>query len=119
MPKDNIDDFNDAMRYATRITGLQSQTTIYDDEFDESLTGSWGSRPLQMDFSNEWVDLFISDIKAANSYIQDVYKTDRSTKECEVCGEPIKDGKFHICKRCRAAAKKFKDCLTEEDVRNG
>ena len=39
--------------------------------------------------------------------------------ECEVCGEPIYYSQYHICNRCRVAAKKFRDCLTEEDVRNG
>ena len=39
--------------------------------------------------------------------------------ECEVCGEHIYFSKYHICNRCRIAAKKFRDCLTEEDVRNG
>lgn len=42
-----------------------------------------------------------------------------SNEVCEVCGEPTGDSRYHICQRCRAAAKKFKDCLTEEDVRNG
>ena len=40
-------------------------------------------------------------------------------EECEVCGEPIYFSQYHICNRCRIAAKKFRDCLTEEDVRNG
>ena len=40
-------------------------------------------------------------------------------EECEVCGEPIYYSQYHICNRCRIAAKKFRDCLTEEDVRNG
>lgn len=36
--------------------------------------------------------------------------------ECEVCGEPIYYSQYHICNRCRIAAQKFKDCLTEEDL---
>lgn len=116
MPKDNIDDFNDAMRYATRITGLHSQIKIYDDEINESLTGSWGSRPLPRDFSIEPVNRFIQDIKASDSYIQDLCRTDNSTRVCEVCGEPLHYSQYHICNRCRLAAQKFKDCLTEEDL---
>ena len=38
--------------------------------------------------------------------------------ECEVCGEPIYYSQYHICNRCRIAAKKFRDCLTEEDLGN-
>lgn len=37
-------------------------------------------------------------------------------EECEVCGEPIYCSQYHICNRCRIAAQKFKDCLTEEDL---
>ena len=40
-------------------------------------------------------------------------------EECEVCGEPIYYSQYHICNRCRIAAKNFRDCLTEEDVRTG
>ena len=40
-------------------------------------------------------------------------------EKCEVCGEPIYYSQYHIYNRCRIAAKKFRDCLTEEDVRNG
>ena len=36
--------------------------------------------------------------------------------ECEVCGEPIYYSQYHICNRCRIAAKKFRDCLTEEEL---
>ncbi len=39
-------------------------------------------------------------------------------EECEVCGEPIYYSQYHICNRCRIAAKKFRDCLTEEDLGN-
>lgn len=35
---------------------------------------------------------------------------------CEVCGEPLSYSSYHICNRCRLAAQKFKDCLTEEDL---
>ena len=38
--------------------------------------------------------------------------------ECEVCGEPIYYSQYHICNRCRIAAKKFRDCLTEEYLGN-
>lgn len=37
-------------------------------------------------------------------------------EECEVCGEPIYYSQYHICDRCRIAAKKFRDCLTEEEL---
>lgn len=37
-------------------------------------------------------------------------------EECEVCGEPIYYSQYHICNRCRIAAQKFKDCLTEEEL---
>lgn len=36
--------------------------------------------------------------------------------ECDVCGEPIYYSPYHICNRCRVAAQKFKDCLTEEEL---
>lgn len=119
MPRGNIDDFVDAIGYATRITGLHSQMVLYDDEFDESLTGFGGSQSLTSRFSNDWADRLISDVQAANPYIQTARKTDIGAIACEVCGEPTGDLRYHICQRCRAAAKKFKDCLTEEDVRNG
>lgn len=41
-----------------------------------------------------------------------------SNEVCEVCGEPIYYSQYHICNRCRIAAKKFRDCLTEEDLGN-
>lgn len=41
-----------------------------------------------------------------------------SSEVCEVCGEPIYYSQYHICNRCRIAAQKFKDCLTEEDLGN-
>ena len=37
---------------------------------------------------------------------------------CEVCGEPIYYSQYHICNRCSVAAKKFRDCLTEEYLGN-
>ena len=40
-------------------------------------------------------------------------------EECEVCGEPIYYSQYQICNRCQKKKKKFRDCLTEEDVRNG
>ena len=111
MPRNNIDDFIDAICYtAQTVCRLQSQTTIYDDEFDESLTGSWGARPLPRDFSNEWAYRFVSDIQTEKSYIQAARKTDIDVMACEVCGEPTGDLRYHICQRCRAADKKFKDC---------
>ena len=122
MPRNVTDDFVDAIRYAaemdttTLLCGLQSNTIVYDDEFDESLTGSWGSRPLSMDFSNDCADRLISDIQAANSYIQTTRKTDIGAIVCEVCGEPLPYTPYHICNRCRLAAQKFKDCLTEEEL---
>lgn len=115
MPREH-DDFNDAICYATGITGLHSQIKICDDEINESLTGSWGSRPLPRDFSNDWEERLFSYARAANSYIQTARKTDIGAIACEVCGEPTGDLRYHICQRCRAAAKKFKDCLTEEEL---
>lgn len=108
-----------AIGYDTIITGLHSQMVLYDDEFDESPTRFGGAQFLTRGFSNDWVDRFISDVQAANSYIQTVCRTERGAIACEVCGEPTGNSRYHICQMCRAAAKKFKDCLTEEDIRNG
>lgn len=35
---------------------------------------------------------------------------------CEVCGEPLSYSPYHICNRCRIAAKKFRDCLRDEEL---
>lgn len=109
-------DYDDTIGYATRISGLHSQMVFYDDEFDESLTSLGGAQSLTRGFSNDWADRLISDIKAANSYIQTARKTDIGATVCEVCGEPLPYTPYHICNRCRLAAQKFKDCLTEEEL---
>lgn len=39
-----------------------------------------------------------------------------SNEVCEVCGEPLSYSPYHICNRCRIAAKKFRDCLRDEEL---
>lgn len=110
MPRSNVDDYNDAIR----LSGGN----------DSPLGYRWETTPentfmLTTEYSEEFIRQITTDINEANSRVVPVWSVGRIAIECEVCGAPIEDVRFHICKRCRAAAKKFKDYLTEEDVRNG
>lgn len=128
MPRDSIDDFNDAMRRATEqqaerlVENLQSPLRI-SGNYDGVLSNRWESTPentftLTTEYSPEQVrKLFESPILIGKRYTNFCEEED---KACEVCGEPV-DYEFggHLCKRCRAAAKKYRNALTDREVELG
>lgn len=94
----------------------------YDVTIDVSQYGietiDWRQYAITRDLDESTIDL-CSVAQALKNWSVEQRRLGGVNEVCEVCGEPTDDIRFHICKRCRAAAKKFKDCLTEEDVRNG
>ena len=48
-----------------------------------------------------------------------IYFCDSEERTCEVCGEPINELSRHICDKCFAAAKKYKNALTDREVAFG
>lgn len=84
MPRDSIDDFNDAIRYA------------FEQQINQSITVPY------------------------NRYNNSDWYCDRTARECEVCGEPVdNECGGHLRKRCRAAAKKYRNALTDREVELG
>ena len=47
------------------------------------------------------------------------YFCDGEERTCEVCGEPINELSRHICDKCFAAAKKYKNALKDREVAFG
>lgn len=47
------------------------------------------------------------------------YFFDGEERTCEVCGEPINELSRHICDKCFAAAKKYKNALKDREVAFG
>lgn len=47
------------------------------------------------------------------------YICDDEERTCEVCGEPINELSRHICDKCFAAAKKYKNALKDREVAFG
>ena len=47
------------------------------------------------------------------------YFCDGEERTCEVCGETINELSRHICDKCFAAAKKYKNALTDREVALG
>ena len=47
------------------------------------------------------------------------YCCDVEERTCEVCGEPINELSRHICDKCFAAAKKYKNALKDREVAFG
>ena len=93
----NFDDiiFSDEIRRTSEITF--SLTTEYSPELLSKLvTGK------------------TTGVDACNNYCCDVEE-----RTCEVCGEPINELSRHICDKCFAAAKKYKNALKDREVAFG
>ena len=95
MPNNNIDDFSDAIRNATVMTF--NLTTEYNPELISKLV--------------------TRKTTGVNSCYH--YCCDDEERTCEVCGEPINELSRHICDKCFAAAKKYKNALTDREVAFG
>lgn len=129
MPRDNIDDFGDVLRYAEEqntaqlIKHLQNPTTIYPEDLEEPITYINGmSAPTTFAVTTEYSPECISKL-FANTTGVDAYYTkfcEEEEKTCEVCGEPVDDELGgHLCKKCFVAAKKYRNALTDREVAFG
>ena len=95
MPNNNIDDFSDEIRRTSEIPF--TITTEYSPEFLSKL--------------------FTSKITGVDAHYH--YFCVEEERTCEVCGEPINELSRHIYDKCFAAAKKYKNALTDREVAFG
>lgn len=95
MPNNNIDDFSDAIRNATVMTF--NLTTEYNPELISKL-----------------VTRKTTGVRSCYHYC-----CDDEERTCEVCGEPTNELSRHICDKCFAAAKKYKNALKDREVAFG
>lgn len=123
MPNHNIDDFFDAIRHATEqntttlIKHLQNPTTIYPEDLETHITYINGmSAPTTFSVTTEYSPDAVSKLVTGKFYH---YCCDDEERTCEVCGEPINELSRHICDKCFAAAKKYKNALKDREVAFG
>lgn len=129
MPNHNIDDFSDAIRHATEqttsllIKHLQNPTTIYPEDLEAPITYINGmSAPTTFSVTTEYIPELLSKLVTSKTTgIGSCYNyfCDGEERTCEVCGEPINELSRHICDKCFAAAKKYKNALTDREVAFG
>lgn len=121
----NIDDiiFSDAIRHATEqttsllIKHLQNPTTIYSEDLETPITYINGmSAPTTFSVTTEYSPEAVSKLVTGKCYN---HCCDVEERTCEVCGEPINELSRHICDKCFAAAKKYKNALTDREVAFG
>lgn len=128
MPRDDINDFGDVLRYAEEqntaqlIKHLQNPTTIYPEDLEAPITYINGTCApttfaVTTEYSPEQVrKLFETPIRIGKYYTN---FCEEEPKTCEVCGEPINDLSRHICNKCYAAAKKYRNALKDREVTFG
>ena len=123
MPRDDIDDFGDALRYAEEqntaqlIKHLQNPTTIFSEDLEAPITYiNRMSAPTTFAVTTEYSPEVVSKLVTGKCYHHFCNDEERT---CEVCGEPINELSRHICDKCFAAAKKYKNALTDREVALG
>ena len=71
---------------------------------------------IQFSLTTEYSPEAVSKLVTGKCYN---YCCDDGERTCEVCGEPINELSRHICDKCFAAAKKYKNALKDREVAFG